>query len=86
VSTEGLLRAVRAARAGWEIWQSRRPGGEASGILYATPARRGSPDRAVTLAADTPAGLDDLIGRQEDYWDGLAPSPPGCYLTGIAAF
>jgi hypothetical protein len=71
---------------GWEIWQSRRSGGEPSGIFYATPAHHDSPAMAVTLTADSMDGLDKLITGQEEFWCGLAPAPPSGYLTGLAIF
>jgi hypothetical protein len=82
VNAADLLRA----HPGWEIWQSRCRGGEMSGIFYATPAHHDSPGMAVTLTADSPAGLSELIAGQEDFWAGLAPAPPSGYLTGLAIF
>jgi hypothetical protein len=77
---------LEKAHPDWEVWQSKRADGKPSGIFYGTPAHHDSPAMAVTLTADSPDGLDGLIGGQEDFWAGLTPAPPTGYLTGLAIF
>jgi hypothetical protein len=77
---------LEKAHPDWEVWQSRRADGGVSGIFYGTPAHHDSPAMAVTLTADSPAGLDELIRGQEEFWCGLAPAPPSGYLAGLAIF
>ena len=81
------LDGVRSARPGWQIWESRRGrgGAEPSGNLYATPGHL-VPEQScgLTLSAENPRDLADLIGEQEDYWAGLAASPPAVRPYGFA--
>lgn len=79
---------VRSVRPGWQIWESRGgcAGAEPSGNLYATPDHL-VPERDcnLTLYAQDPRELADLITQQEDFWAGMAPSPPaGHWLHGFA--